>query len=299
MITVVIPTYKNKQELVKNLTHNMKYLKKYQIIIVNDNPDDRLEDDLAGFANVTLLNNEMNLGFGSTVNKGIKHAKSKYILLLNSDVLLHDTSFEKTLKQFEENAKLFAISFMQQERDNTLIGKNRIYWNEGMFNHSRANNIKPGLNGWAEGGSCLIDRKKFISLGGFDSLYSPFYWEDIDLSYRAWKAGYEVLFNPSIVVLHYHETTIGKYFNKNFIKKIAYRNQFIFIWKNITDLNMLIQHLLYLPIYLIKMPATGDFVFVEGFFLALLQLPEVISKRWEQSNNRKVRDNDILSKFYE
>ncbi|PJE58197.1 MAG: glycosyltransferase family 2 protein, partial [Candidatus Portnoybacteria bacterium CG10_big_fil_rev_8_21_14_0_10_36_7] len=46
------------------------------------------------------------------------------------------------------------------------------------------------------------------SLNGFDELYSPFYWEDIDLSYRAWKTGYTVLFDPQVLVEHHHETTI-------------------------------------------------------------------------------------------
>ena len=42
-------------------------------------------------------------------------------------------------------------------------------------------------------------------LGGFDGLYDPFYWEDIDLSYRAQKSGYKVIFEPKSIVTHEHE----------------------------------------------------------------------------------------------
>ena len=44
---------------------------------------------------------------------------------------------------------------------------------------------------WAGGGSALIDRDAFTSLGGFDTLYDPFYMEDAGLSYGAWKRGFQ------------------------------------------------------------------------------------------------------------
>ena len=39
------------------------------------------------------------------------------------------------------------------------------------------------------GGSCAFDRQKLLELGGFDPLFAPFYLEDTDLSYLAWKRG--------------------------------------------------------------------------------------------------------------
>jgi GT2 family glycosyltransferase len=50
------------------------------------------------------------------------------------------------------------------------------------------------------GGSCAFDRRKFLELGGFDELLAPFYMEDTDVGYLAWKRGWKVLYQPRSVV---------------------------------------------------------------------------------------------------
>ena len=64
------------------------------------------------------------------------------------------------------------------------------------------------------GGSCAFDREKFLELGGFDPLLEPFYLEDTDLGYMAWKRGWKVLYQPRSVVYHEHRGTIGKKFRR-------------------------------------------------------------------------------------
>ncbi len=59
------------------------------------------------------------------------------------------------------------------------------------------------------GGSCAFDRRKFLELGGFDELLAPFYLEDTDLGYMAWKRGWKNLYQPASVVYHEHRGTIG------------------------------------------------------------------------------------------
>lgn len=290
-ISVVIPTYKNKDVFLKNLRHNLHFFQDCEVIVVNDDPAESLKEDFLPFPRVKLVENKQNLGFSQTVNKGMHEAKNAYVLLLNSDVLLHDSSYERTLKHFQNN-ETFAVSFAQKEKDGSIVGKNRIYWKNGFFNHSRADDLQFGYNAWAEGGSCLIDRKKFLELDGFDQLYAPFYWEDIDLSYRAWKTGYVVLFDPSVLVEHHHETTIGKYYQSNRIKKIATRNQFLFIWKNITQTKLLFEHLLLLPKHILYYLLTGNFAFISGFFQAIAKLPVKKIKSTEKRN-----DYEILSIF--
>jgi GT2 family glycosyltransferase len=166
-----------------------------------------------------------------------------------------------------------------------------------MLFHSKAKDSTNGLNAWAEGGACIIDKKKYETLGGFDHLYNPFYWEDIDLSYQAWKKGYKVIFDPAVVFIHHHESTISQNFSPQFIKKIAYRNQFIFIWKNMEDANFLLQHIAFLPYNMLYYMLKGEVEFVAGFFAALKQLRTVLQKRNLSNKNRVVPDKDILKLF--
>lgn len=271
MISVVIPTFKNKFQLLQNLNNNLKFIKGSEIIIINDDPNESLKNEkLFSNNNIKLVENKKNLGFGESVNLGVKLAKNNFILLLNDDVKLQNDNFLKALEYFKIDEKLFAVSFAQTEKDGSIVGKNIFYWNRGLFFHAKAFDLKFGPNAWAEGGASLIDKNKFLQLRGFDSIYSPFYWEDIDLSYRAAQQGYKILFDPKILVQHQHESTIGKYYSKNFIKSIAYRNQFIFIWKNTRNPMLIIQHLIFLPFNLLYYLLKGEKEFIIGFIKALM-----------------------------
>jgi len=292
MITVIIPTYKNEEGLIKNFTLNLPFIKGCEIIVVNDNPERSIENDLKSFPQIILIENGTNLGFAGAVHKGIIHAKKDYILLLNSDVVLTDSSYVKALDTMKKDQRVFAVSFAQKEKDGSTVGKNSIYWKDGFFHHKKTSDLKPGVNGWAEGGSCMLNKRIYKEIGGFDPIYAPFYWEDIDLSYRAWKAGYKIFFNPEIIVQHYHESTIGKYFSKATVKSIAYRNQFIFIWKNIEDRILLFSHIFRL-LFLLPVMIFKDKSYIKGFCGALLLLPKIIAKR----KRSKISDREILNMF--
>lgn len=291
MITVVIPVYKNTSQFIANLKTNLPFLDRCEIIIVNDNPDASIKSKLPK-GDIRLIENKKNLGFAGAVDTGIRHANNRYIMLLNSDVVLLDSSYMLGLTALRNSHDLFAVSFAQKEKDASIVGKNRIYWKNGYFLNAKAGNMHEGINGWAEGGACIMDRKKYNEIGGFDNLFSPYYWEDIDLSYRAWKHGYRILFNPSIVVEHHHESTIGKYFANEHIKTIAFRNQFIFMWKNLEDRSLIAAHIggifRSVPTMLIRERSMGA-----GFLKALIRLPSIIGKR----RSYTIKDKDILSKF--
>lgn len=289
MISVIIPTYKNKKLLIDNLKKNLQFLNDCEIIVVNDNPHEQLKKSFKkDFPKVSAIDNEKNLGFGPAINLGAAKAKGQYLMFLNNDVQLLDNSYLAALDKFSANPNLFSVSFSQKEKNGTIVGKNKFFWKKGFFQHSSVNNLDSGINGWAEGGSCLIDKEKFEKLGGFDPIYSPFYWEDIDLTYRAWKAGYENIFMPEIKVIHHHKSTIAKYYNKHKIKQIAFRNQLLFIWKNITDKNLIKEH----GLYLLKTLLTQGADFILGFFQALLKRTKI-----KRDNNIKLTDKEILNKF--
>ena len=70
-----------------------------------------------------------------------------------------------------------------------------------MLVHSRGEVNKTNTL-WVNGGSGAFRKSIWEDLGGFDELYNPFYWEDIDLSYRAKKAGYKIIYVPTAKVYH-------------------------------------------------------------------------------------------------
>ena len=63
-------------------------------------------------------------------------------------------------------------------------------------------------------GACFICRRElFFELGGFDEIYTPYAWEDLDLAYRAWKRGYKVIYEPMAVCYHKREATTRNLFS--------------------------------------------------------------------------------------
>lgn len=298
MISVVIPVYKKTALFLRNLKHNIPFMQNCEVIVVNDDPQESIRKHLVSLS-VILIENKRNFGFGGAVNVGVKKTSNRFVMLLNSDVALDNDSFKTALQHFKKNKDLFAVSFAQKEKDGSVVGKNIIFWKNGFLQHRAASDLKPGINAWAEGGACIFDKEKFNQLDGFDEIYSPFYWEDVDLSYRAWKRGFTVLFDPKIVVEHFHESTIGSYFSPKTIKAIAYRNQFLFVWKNITDRQLLWKHLLLLKPNLLIMFFKGNAQLTKGYFLALQKLPQIFKKRKLQKKLFVYSDQDILSKFHE
>ncbi len=296
MISIIIPAYQNTADLVATIKKNSPYFEDCEVIVVNDDPTTSIKRDLSQFKGIRLTENKKNLGFAGAANRGAREASGKYLLLLNSDVALQDSNYKKSLKYFEKDASLFAVSFAQEESDQKIVGKNRVYWKNGFFQHD-SSSTKKGITAWAEGGSAIFDKKKLDALGGFDELYSPFYWEDIDLSYRAWRAGYTVLFDPSILVIHHHGSTINKFFARSTINKTSYRNQFIFIWKNITDLTFIASHIAHLFYMIPRSVIRGDGQLAAGFLAALVRIPQILRQRRKVKKFFIKTDREVLRLF--
>ncbi len=286
-ISVVIPNYNGESLLKKNLLKVFAALEEYkngktEVVIVDDASTDASASVISNFkfkiSNLRLIANEKNLGFSSAVNRGVKEAKGEIVVLLNTDVIPEEDFLQPLLKHFKDN-KVFAVGCMDKslENDKTVLrGRGLGVWKRGFLVHRRGEVDKTNTL-WVSGGSGAFRKSIWENLGGFNELYNPFYWEDIDLSYRALKSGYKVLFEPKSIVMHYHEEgAIKNKYLPSEIKIIAYKNQFIFAWENTTDLSLQALHFFWLPYHFIKALFRLDVAFFLGFFKALVLMPKVI-----------------------
>ena len=304
-IDVVIPNYNGNVLLRENLPKVIASCEQYNssIIIVDDGSDKEEFDNVAKIINelhsknILLVRNEKNLGFSSTVNKGVAQSNADFVVLLNTDVIPENNFLEAALKDLEMDKNLFGVGFMDKsiEDDKTVLrGRGLGAFKRGFVVHNRGEVNKEDTF-WISGGSSIVRRDIFKKLSGFDTIYDPFYWKDIDLSYRARKSGFTIRFEPKSAVVHKHsEGAIRKNFTDFKVKKIAYRNQLIFVWKNITDFSLLISHILWLPFHVITAALRFDRAFIVGFLLAVIKVPDIIIKRSEQRKLYKVSDSDLL-----
>ncbi len=131
-----------------------------------------------------------------------------------------------------------------------------------------------------------------MELGGMDEkLLSPLYWEDLDLSYRAQKRGYELLWEPKAMVTHEHESTVKK-LPIRYVQRIQERNQLLFIWKNLTSRILFRKHI----IGLLKRAATHP-GYLLIIFSALRFIFKVIKARNIEAKEAKISDEAIFNRF--
>ncbi len=283
-VSIIIPNYNGAELLKKNLTSVFDAARAYkqgevEIIVVDDSSTDGSVDFIKLQKNaIKLIENKKNLGFSSTVNCGVAEATGEIIILLNTDVAPEKNFLAPLVKHFSDPS-VFAVGCMDKSIEDgkvVLRGRGIGKWQRGFLVHARGEVDKTDTL-WVSGGSGAFRKSIWDKLGGFNKLYNPFYWEDIDLSYRAVRAGYKIMFEPKSIVVHKHEEGIIKRKYSQFqIKIIAYRNQFIFVWQNAKDFSLLLQHFFWLPYHFSKALTSFDFAFFLGFFQAFLLLPKVI-----------------------
>lgn len=281
--SIVIPNFNGARLLEKNLPKVLS-LGADEITVVDDGSKDQSVSLLKEkFPSVKVLINNENSGFSTSVNKGVEASTGDLIILLNNDVIPQNNLLEYVLPYFD-NSGIFAVSF-NEPNWSYAIGK----FEKGYIEHYPGEKTnKPHISFWASGGSAIFSKGKWDQLKGFDNAYAPFYWEDIDLSYRAWKMGWEVWWEPKAIVEHKHQETIDSHFSKGYISYISQRNRLIFIWKNIKDKDLLAEHRKNLFVNLTK-PS-----YWRTFIGALVKLPEVIG---DKKDDYKISDKEIFNRF--
>ena len=300
-VSVIIPNYNGRNLLSKTLPKIMENCSNCEIMVIDDaSTDDSVQFIKKNFKKVHLLINSKNLGFSKSVNIGAEKATGNLLLLLNSDVSPRADFLKKALQLFSKNPKrTFGVGLADYSHEGNKViirGRGGAKFIRGFVNHF-ALTPKSDETLWVSGGSSLIDREKFLNLGGFDPIYAPFYWEDVDLCYRAQKAGFLCFFNADSKVDHYHEEgAIKKTKSEFFIKSVAYKNQFIFVWKNTEDYLWVVLHFIWLPFHFARALVKGDTAFFVGFFWALTKIPQLIL-RSESQGYTPITDREVLKKF--
>ena len=293
-ISVIIPNWNGRKLLEKNLPAVLATGADEVIVIDNGSVDgsqeylERLKDSKKdNKTKIKIIFNKKNLGFVKGINQGVGVAQNEVVVLLNNDVV-PDKNFLFPLIEDFRDPKIFAVSLNEPQWSWA-----EARWEKGFIEHQPGPRTKnPHISFWASGGSGAFRRELWSKLGGFDILYFPFYWEDVDLSYRAWKRGYKIIWDPRSIVYHKHEGTIGKKFSKNYIDFVSQRNQLLFIWKNISSFSMLSYHRLMLAKKLFTKPG-----YWRPFLAALSKFPLIFPRRLKELREKKVSDKEIFNQF--
>ncbi|MCH7761306.1 glycosyltransferase family 2 protein [candidate division TA06 bacterium] len=307
-ISIVIPNWNGRSLLERFLPSVLKaaenYEGKWELIVVDDgSTDDSIKFLQKHYPLVRLICNPGRGGFARAANRGFRSSRFEIVILLNNDVEVKPDFILPLLDHFSDPGT-FAVASKSYDLDGKTLrdggrigefrrGLFRVYQNYDILNPSSSpQNSYPAF--LACGGFSAFSKEKFHRMGGFDELFSPFNWEDTDLSYRAWKRGWNVHYEPRSIVYHKPNTTIQSRFQKFTIDTISKRNRLYFTWKNLSDRNLLIQHLFFLFGSLFSSLFERDFAFYPAFLMAIRNLPEVLKKRRKEKRHRQRTDREVL-----
>ena len=236
------------------------------------------------------------MGFQKANNYGIKKSDSRLVMPMNNDIKLDEDALFHLAEHFEQG-NVFSVSgkFFGFDGKTFLYGNRGGYFKNGHFYLYEKEPDDNSQTLFACGGAFMVDRKRYLELGGFDNLYHPLYYEEIDLSYRALKRGWEVCYEPKSIAYHKVQSTITKQEKKRSIELISARNNYLFVWKNILDPSFTLQLIFFIPLFLICDLFKLKSRFWVAFFMAIKRMPAAIESRRKEKRETLISDHEILN----
>ena len=218
-LSIIIPSY-NTKKLLKECLNSLKKNKgklSIEIIVVDNGSTDSSVDYLKKTSKdemIQIILLDQNWGFAGAVNKGIKEARGKFLLLLNSDTQIQKETLKKAI-EFAQNHPQAIVGLQLVNFDGSiqpsvyhfpsLRRAIKEFWLGQKDSYQKYfPKTKKAIKVDAVTGAVMFIPKKIIKkIGLFDEKYF-FYFEDLDYCRRARKVGLKVYYLPPAQVFHHH-----------------------------------------------------------------------------------------------
>lgn len=231
-LSIIIVSFNTKDITIDCINSVIKTVKKisYEIIVVDNNSQDdsvesiqnlkfKIQNDNSKFK---IIKNNKNEGFSKANNMGVKNARGRYVLFLNSDTVVYENTLDSVIEFMDNHEKVGAVTCYVEMPD----GKLDDAAHRGFPTPFRALSHFSGLSklfprsklfsgyslGWMDlsktheiealaGAFMLVRREAGEEIGWWDE---DFFWygEDLDFCYRLKEKGWKIYFVPHYKILH-------------------------------------------------------------------------------------------------
>ena len=222
--SIIVPVF-NRPDEVDELLESLcsQTLKDFEVVIVEDGSQKPCKDVCDKYAGILDLHyyNKENSGPGQSRNYGVERAQGRYVIILDSDVVLPESYLE-------------AIDSAIDHQTSDIVA-----WGGPDASHPSFTPVQKAISysmtsffttGGIRGGKAKLDkfyprsfnmgirRDVYQELGGFSKMR---FGEDIDFSYRIVEAGYQPRLFPDAWVWHKRRTDFRKFFRQVYNSGIA------------------------------------------------------------------------------
>jgi GT2 family glycosyltransferase len=276
-----------------------------ETIVIDDGSTDRSADLVQRqFPSVRLIRRGRNDGFGVAVNEAMAAMDADWVFLLNNDVVLELGFFRRLLHTLDQYSRdhpggaVFAIGAKTCDWASLAVnhGGQNARWRKNMIVQEPFDAVETEPTIFYQAGACVMNRRLFLELGGFDHIYYPGYWEDYDISYQACRRRWAVLYDPLAVAYHFGKGTNIWLLGRWRLALAIRRNHLLFNWINLADRGLLLRHLMSLPALILQDDAAPD---EPGWWRALLEalkhLPAALRLRRARLHVPGVPDRELLA----
>jgi GT2 family glycosyltransferase len=194
------------------------------IVVDNGSTDGSGEMVQRNFGDVLLISNERNLGFAAANNQGISAQESRYVHLLNSDTIVLPGSLDGLITSLESSPAVGIVGNRLRNPDGTLqpsvfrfptvmsalllgfgirrvkLGDRVRYTQTNVGGAEFDYGVRQEVD-YMRGASLIIRRSVLDAIGLLDERFFM-YGEEADLCYRAWQAGWKVMYDPEAEIIH-------------------------------------------------------------------------------------------------
>lgn len=269
-LSIIIVNYNTKELLngtIESVVSTIKNLE-YEIIVSDNGSTDRSIEMVKGkFPQVVLIENGKNLGFSKANNIAINRCSGRYVLLLNSDIVVLNDCIEKCLNYLNENKDAGALGCKVMLANGKLdhackrgfpspeasfyymLHLDKLFLNNRKFGQYTLNYLNENTINEVDsltGAFMMVRRETFEQVGLLDEEFFM-YGEDIDWCYRIKNAGWKIVYYPEAEIIHYKGGSSKRKKTKTIFE--FYRAMYLFYNKHYKSrYNVLVKYMVYVAI---------------------------------------------------
>lgn len=242
-VSIIIPVY-NQYEYTCNCLktiHENTLNVTYEVIIADDCSTDKTKEIENYIHGIKVVHNKENLRFLRNCNHAAKMAKGEFILFLNNDTQVQYNWLEPLVRIMDASEHVGMVGSKLVYPDGYLqeaggiVWKDASAWNYGHMEDpedAKYNYVK--TVDYISGAAIMIRSGLWNQIGGFDDDLAPAYYEDTDLAFCVRKMGYEVVYQPQSVVVHFEGVSNGTDVNTGLkAYQVANSEKFYQKWKDV------------------------------------------------------------------